>query len=224
MWVMARFPRVVVPGVPHHVTQRGARRMRVFFTRDDYRSYLGLLAQRARRHDLQVWTYCLMPNHVHLIAVPSTERGLARPLGEAHQRYALLVNKRQGWTGHLWQERFASFPMDEPHLMAAIRYVLLNPVRAGLARTAIDWPHSSARAHVLGEPDPLVDRRKPFRLIDDWQSYLGPDTRPSSETEAFRRHGSLGRPLGSDSFVEKLERIAGRRLRPHKVGRKPKRE
>ena len=198
--------------------------MQVFFARDDYRSYLGLLSQRARRHALEIWTYCLMPNHVHLIAVPSTEQGLARPLGEAHQRYALLVNKRQGWPGHLWQERFASFPMDEPHLLAAIRYVLLNPVRAGLARTATDWPHSSARAHVFGEPDPLVNRETASRHIDDWESYLGPGAGLSRETEALREHGSLGRPLGSDGFIETLERIAGRRLRPYRVGRKPTRE
>ncbi len=198
--------------------------MRVFFSDGDYHAYARLLARRARRHALDVWTYCLMPNHVHLIVVPSSEDGLARPLGEAHQRYALQVNRRHRWTGHLWQERFASFPMDEPHLMAAIRYVLLNPVRAGLARTATDWPHSSARAHVLGEPDILVNREPGAKRIADWNLYLGQDHPADEATEALRRHGRIGRPLGSESFVDQLERSTGRCLRPRKVGRKPKRE
>jgi putative transposase len=219
---MARLARIVVPGVPHHVTQRGARRMQVFFSDDDYRSYTRLLAQKARRHALEVWTYCLMPNHVHLIVVPSSNRGLARPLGEAHHRYALQVNRRHRWTGHLWQERFASFPVDEPHLMAAIRYVLLNPVRAGLARTATDWPHSSARAQILGKPNPLVNCGPSAERIADWNLYLGQNERADEEAEAIRRHGRTGRPLGSDSFVDRLEAATGRRLRPLKVGRRPK--
>jgi putative transposase len=220
---MARFARVVVPGVPHHVTQRGARRMQVFFSASDYLSYKTLLAQKARRYGLDLWVYCLMPNHVHLIVVPSSKEGLARPLGEAHHRYALYVNRRHGWRGHLWQERFASFPMDEPHLMAAIRYVLLNPVRAGLARTATDWPHSSARAQILGEADPLVNCRPTSDRIADWELYLNrPQSAQEKAEEALRRHGRVGRPLGSESFVDRLERITGRRLRPRKVGRKPK--
>ena len=219
---MARFPRIVVPGVPHHVTQRGARRMQVFFSEDDYHCYTKLLARQARRHSLDVWTYCLMPNHVHLIVVPSSEQGLARPLGEAHDRYALQVNHRHRWTCHLWQERFASFPMDEPHLMAAIRYVLLNPVRAGLVRTATDWLHSSARAQILGEADALVNCAPGAEPIAEWNLYLGQAERASEETEALRRHGRIGRLLGYESFIDRLERTTGRRLRPRKVGRKPR--
>ena len=156
-----------------------------------------------------------------LPVVPSTENGLARPLGEAHHRYAIQVNRRHKWTGHLWQERFASFPMDEPHLLAAIRYVLLNPVRAGLAQTATDWPHSSARAHVFGEPDAIVNCRPASERIANWDLYLGQNENNAEKTEALRRHGRIGRPLGSESFVDRLEKATGRRLRPRKVGRKP---
>lgn len=196
--------------------------MQVFFSASDYRSYKTLLGQKARRYGLEVWTYCLMPNHVHLVAVPTTEVGLARPLGEAHHRYALYVNRRHEWRGHLWQERFSSFPMDEPHLLAAVRYILLNPVRAGLVRTAADWPHSSARAQILGEPDPLVNRAPMAALVADWELYLnGGEGEQKDAEEALRRHGRIGRPLGSESFVERLERITGRRLRPRRVGRKP---
>ena len=197
--------------------------MRVFFSQDDYRSYIGLLALQASRHALEIWAYCLMPNHVHLIVVPSTEEGLARPLGEAHRRYAALVNRREGWTGHLWQERFSSFPMDEPHLLTAIRYVLLNPVRAGMVEAATDWSYSSARAHVLGKPDQLVNTRAAADRVSDWRRYLGLEV-PSKEAEVLRRHGRIGRPLGSDGFIERLERLTGRRLRPRKAGRRPNRE
>jgi len=218
---MARLPRVVVPGIPHHVTQRGARRMKVFFSEDDYAAYTKLMSQQAKRYSLDIWAYCLMPNHVHLVAVPYDEQGLSKPLGQAHHRYARRINHRNGWTGHLWQERFASFPMDEPHLRAAIRYVLLNPVRAGLARTATDWPHSSARAQVLGESDLLVNCLPGAERISDWDLYLS-EGQDSEETEAIKRRGQIGRPLGSDSFVERLEAATGRRLRPRRVGRKPK--
>jgi len=193
--------------------------MQVFFSEDDYRLYARILAYQAHRHTLSIWAYCLMPNHVHLVVVPSNEQGLARPLGQAHHRYALEINRRHRWTGHLWQERFASFPMDEPHLMAAMRYVLLNPVRAGLAEAAVGWPYSSARAQVLGEADPLVSCRPGAERVDDWVAFL--EEPADEEYEAFRRHGRIGRPLGSESFVDQLEDITGRRLRPRKVGRKP---
>ena len=198
--------------------------MQVFFSDGDYCNYIRILAHKARRHSLAVWTYCLMPNHVHLIVVPSSEQGLSRPFGEAHNQYAREVNRQHGWTGHLWQERFASFPMDEPHLLAAIRYVLLNPVRAGLARTATDWPYSSARAHILGEPDELADYAPCSHLISDWDSYLEQAGPHLEETEAVRRHGRIGRPLGSKSFIDELEIITQRRLRPKKAGRRPKKK
>ena len=110
---MARLARVVAPGFPHHVTQRGNRRQTTFFLDDDYRAYLSLMAEWCGRHGAHVWAYCLMPNHVHLIVVPEAADGLRRAIGEAHRRYTRLINFREGWRGHLWQERFASFPMDE---------------------------------------------------------------------------------------------------------------
>ena len=130
---MARMARLVVPGHPHHLTQRGARRMAVFFGDEDYRAYLALLAEWCDAADTRVWAYCLMPNHIHLILVPATEDGLRAALGETHRRYTRRVNAREGWRGHLWQERFHSFAMDEDYLLACARYVELNPVRARLA-------------------------------------------------------------------------------------------
>jgi putative transposase len=124
---MARIARVIATGYPHHVTQRGNRRQRTFFNDEDYAVYLELLSEWTRKHDVEVWAYCLMPNHVHLIVVPGTQDGLARAIGEAHRRYTRRINFREGWKGHLWQERFSSFPMDENHLLTAVRYVEMNP-------------------------------------------------------------------------------------------------
>lgn len=192
--------------------------MDVFFSASDYRSYAWTLARQAERHGLAIWAYCLMPNHIHMIAIPSCRQGLSLPFGRAHRRYAEEINQREGWSGHLWQERFGSCVMDEPHLLAAIRYVLLNPVRAGLTRTAEAWPYSSARAHVLGSPDLLIDPRPVADRIDDWRAYLNAEE-TEVEDELIRKHSRLGRPLGSDAFIEGLEKRTGRSLRPRPRGR-----
>lgn len=195
--------------------------MRVFFSKEDYRRYGQILTTMARRYELAVWAYCLMPNHVHLIVVPSSETRLARPIGEAHRRYALEINRREGWTGHLWQERFASFPMDEAHLHAAVRYVLFNPVSAGLVEHPTDWEHSSVRAHLSADSDLLVDTRPLNRRIEDWTGLL--DAQPSdSDAKSFRRHSSTGRPLGSDAFIKRLENSLKRRLRKRPPGPAPR--
>ena len=147
---MARIARVVVPGIPHHITQRGNRRQETFFCAEDYQAYLALLGEWCQHWKVEVWAYCLMPNHVHVIAVPTSEDALRRAIGEAHRRYTRRVNFREGWRGHLWQGRFGSCPVDEPYLLAAARYIEQNPVRAGLAATPWDYPWSSAAAHVAG--------------------------------------------------------------------------
>ena len=142
---MGRIARVVAPGMPHHVTQRGNRRMQTFLREADYGVYLELMAAWCAAHQVTIWAYCLMPNHVHVVAVPQTIEGLGRAVGEAHRRYTRHINFREGWRGYLWQGRFASFVMDEDHLLRAMRYVELNPVRAGLVSAPDRWPWSSAR-------------------------------------------------------------------------------
>ncbi len=214
---MARWARVVVPTVPHHVTQRGTRRLPVFFCEDDYRTYLRLLRDWCDREGVSVWAYCLMNNHVHLVAVPETEAGLARAIGEAHRRYTRAINFRQGWRGYLFQGRFASCPMDERYLMAAVRYVELNPVRAQMVESAWDYPWSSAAAHMQGKDDRLVKVKPMLERVADWHEYLGQDTEPT-ELKALRRHSRTGRPLGDEQFVVRLELATGRDLRPHKPG------
>jgi putative transposase len=141
---MARMARLVVPGYPHHVRQRGNRRQKTFFCADDYDYYLDQLSEFSKNHGTEVWAYCLMPNHVHLAMVPSEDDGLGATLGEAHRRYTRHVNFRHGWRGHLWQERFHSFVMDESYLMATVRYVERNPVVTRLCRKPQDWKWSKA--------------------------------------------------------------------------------
>jgi len=168
---------------------------------------------------VNIWAYCLMPNHVHLIAVPEHEKNLCAAIGETHRRYTLRINSREGWQGHLWQGRFRSCPMDERHLLAAVRYIELNPVRAGLVEAAEAYPWSSAAAHIHGREDRLVDPALMAKFIPDWRAFLA--TEPDDETlERIRKHENTGRPLGSEQFVKRLEADTGRDLKLMKRGKK----
>lgn len=220
---MARMARVVVPGFPHHVTQRGNRRQRTFFKDDDYALYIGLMAEYTRSTGTEVWAYCLMPNHVHLVMVPKAEDGLRAPLAEAHRRYTRHVNFREGWRGHLWQERFHSFVMDEEYLLATVRYVENNPVAAGLCARAEQWHWSSARPHVESRDDELVTAAPMLDRVDDWTQYLRGGSDGAVEiNRVISKHSRTGRPLGSQHFVEKLELLTGIRLAPRKPGPAPR--
>ena len=148
----------------------------------------------------------------------TTEQGLRRAIGEAHRRYTRRINFREKWRGYLWQGRFASFIMDEPYLLAAARYVELNPVRAGLVADAGEWPWSSARAHLKGRDDRLVKSARLLAMIADWRALLDSTVR-KEELRDLREHGRTGRPLGSVSFLDRLESMVGRVLRPQKGGR-----
>jgi putative transposase len=220
---MARLARVVAAGLPHHVTQRGNRRQDVFFGDEDYATYLRLLAAGCEVANVAVWAYCLMPNHVHLILVPSDADGLRAALGEAHRRYTRHINERENWRGYLWQGRFASAPMDETHLLAAARYVELNPVRAKLKRQAQDWRWSSARAHLAGADDRVVRVAPLLDLVPEgaagWAAFLRQGLR-DEEHAAIRAAERTGRPLGAKSFTASLEKRLGRTLAKQKPGPK----
>src|SRR5882672_4557138 len=187
---MARIGRIVVPGFPYRVTQRGNRRQQVFFEPSDYAFYRDLLAERCRKASVEVWAYCLMPNHVHLVLTPRTPDGLARAIGETNRQYTGFVNARSRQTGHLFQGRSSSVALDEAHLIAAARYVVLNPVRAGLVARAEDWAWSSARAHLAGRDDglvrvaPLLDRVGRFTDLVGVESGEADDARFAALREA----------------------------------------
>ena len=216
---MPRIARVVIPDYPHHIIQRGNRRQNVFFNDQDKLLYINYLRVHCKQAGVSFWAYCLMDNHIHLIAVPKEENSLARGIGEAHRRYTRDINFREKWRGYLWQGRFSSYPLEEKHLFAAVRYVERNPVRAGLVQKAEDYPWSSAKAHVHKQKDALITGSFLSKEINDWSAYLLEEDN-QNQLNLFRRHIRTGRPLGSETFIEKLERITGRDLQKKKPGPK----
>ncbi len=225
---MPRMARVVIPGCPHHVTQRGNRGEDVFFTEGDRVRYLDLLGEYAEKHGLAIQAYCLMANHVHLVAVPRTEASLATALKPVHMRYAQHVNWTQHIGGRLWQGRFFSCPLDEEHLWAAVRYVERNPVRAGMVERAEDYRWSSAAAHCGLRADAVVsDPCEPTARLTptQWQQWLREPWEAEPEMTARLRHCTrTGRPAGGAGFIARLEALVGRVLRPKKGGRPRKQD
>jgi len=216
---MARMARVVVPHCPHHVTQRGNRKQKTFFYESDYREYMRFLIEAKNSSGVEIWAYCLMPNHIHIVVVPEHRDSLSEFFGCAHRRYTRMVNTREGWQGHLWQERFHSFAMDEHYLYEAVKYVELNPVRAKLCHRPDLWMWSSVHAHLNGRDDELVNVKPMLKRVGDWCNYL----KTGSSEQAMlniQNHGRTGRPLGDNRFVRALERVTGRRLQRGKPGPK----
>jgi putative transposase len=218
---MARLARVVIPGVPHHVTQRGNRRGQTFFEDADYALYRDLLGEAAAKARSEVWAYCLMPNHVHVILTPSDEDGLRRTFADLHRRYTATINARHRWTGHLWQGRFGSVAMDDAYLVAAARYVAMNPVRARLVERPEDWRWSSVAAHLAGEDDGVVRVRPVLERTGDFRAFLGNDE-DTPAYAALRQAETTGRPLGAAAWIEAIEHQTGRTLAPQKRGPKSK--
>ena len=215
---MARLPRVVIPGIPHHVTQRGNGRQQTFFEEGDYALYLDLLAAAAERARCEVWAYCLMPNHVHVVLTPADESGLSRTFGELHRRYTGYINARRRTTGHLWQGRFGSVAMDEEHFVAALRYVALNPVRAQLVERAEDWTWSSTRALIAGTDDHVVKTAPALERVGDFSVFLGQAFDQALAYAALRKAESVGRPVGSKDWLADMEAHTGLILAPGKRG------
>lgn len=225
---MARLSRIVIPGVAHHVTQRGNRRLPVFFSDDDREAYLALIAEACKAHDVRCLGWCLMDNHVHLILVPGDGDGLRAVLGEAHRRYSRRINFREGWRGYLFQGRFASYPMDDAHLMVAVRYVESNPVAAGMVKRAEAWRWSSAASHVAGKrvaSDPLTDVAALGKHVRNWRALLrvGLETMDDpASAELIESRTRTGRPLATPDWIAEAEAAMNRKLSPQKAGRKPK--
>lgn len=219
---MPRMARLTVPGEAHHITQRGNRREDVFFDDDDRRRYLELLAEYAAKHELAVLAWCLMSNHVHLVARPAHERSLAGCLGPVHLRYAQHVNWRRGWQGRLWQGRYYSCVLDGPHALAAVRYVERNPVRAGLVARAEEYAWSSAAGHCGLAEDALVTADEALSAAvgaaHEWRDWLAIEP-PAAVVDHVRRHTLTGRPAGDGEFVAQLEQQCGQRLTARPVGR-----
>jgi putative transposase len=211
---MARLARSVVLGCPHAVSQRGNREQTVFEEDADYYRYLGWLRECAERYGLDIWAYCQMSDGVHYVCVPKSEDALSRAFNTVHMKYAQYFHKKKGSSGQLWKGRFQSCPLDDPSAFEETRFIETTPVRAGLVEQAEDYPWSSARSHVIGEPDPVLaagrdSGRAP--AFPDWRSYLtaGGDEGIVART---RERLKTGRPSGDAEFVQRLEGLMGRRL------------
>jgi putative transposase len=221
---MARLARVVAVDVAHHVTQRGNARQYILSSDAERAVYLDLLRQAVQLHPLSVIGYCLMSNHVHLVVIPRKAEAMAAALKLAHGRYAAYWNAARVSSGHVWQGRFYSCPLDSAHLWEALRYTELNPVRAGLATDAESWKWSSAAAHCgTAEPDKLLDMELWQRhwTTSGWREFLEAGE-TESELAAIRQCTHTGRPLGSSDFVETLEKSTLRPLARRKGGRRAK--
>jgi len=216
---MPRTARVVAPGFPHHVTQRGNYRQTVFEEDSDRVKYLAWIKNYSEKCGLKIWAYCLMSNHVHFIAVPSRPDSLARTFNQAHMRYSQYFNLKKGQKGHLWQGRFYSCILDEVHLFTAARYIENNPVRAGLVKRAEDYPWSSAASHINGVDDPVLSGDLPLLdLVTDWREFLALDE-DEKTLKNLRNCTQSGRPAGSDDFTGILEGILGVSIKTRAVGR-----
>jgi putative transposase len=215
---MPRAARIVIPGVAHHVTQRGNRQQAIFFSDDDYSAYLNILRIALGRHGTRCLAWCLMPNHVHLMLVPQTADGLRATLASTHTTYAQRINQQQAVSGHLFQGRFASYAMDNPHMMAAARYIENNPVKAGMVKSAADWRWSSARAHIERLDDGLTDIATLGQHLPNWAAMLKGGLEAAEQVE-----GALltGKPLAAADWLDRHGLVAAirRRGRPFSINR-----
>ncbi|HOX37166.1 MAG TPA: transposase [Candidatus Brocadiia bacterium] len=220
---MPRIARIVLPGCAHHITQRGNNRRDVFHCDNDRELYIALLSDYSLRFDLEVHAYCLMTNHVHIVATPRKEESLARTIGRVNWRYAQEYNRRNSGSGHLWQNRFHSCALDEKRYWLALAYVERNPVRAGLADRAWDWPWSSAAAH-CGCPSSTDEA---MLGLEAWASLMKPSdwkkvlrlAGARRDAEELRVRTKTGRAWAEGDFIAEWEGRLGRRLHPLAVGR-----
>jgi putative transposase len=214
-----RPPRLVVPGCAHHVTQRGVRKGPTFYDDSDHLVYIRLAKEAFANHSVKICSYCLMNNHVHLVAIPDSEKGLSNALRDAHTAYTLYFNAKHGFVGHAWQGRPKIFVMDDVHFCNAVRYVERNPVRAGIVIRAEDYPWSSAAAHCGLRDDLLLSTPIPWaEQVANWSEWLSCEEAPE-ELKRMRAHIAMDKPLGSLEFLAKLEVRVGRKLLPQKRGR-----
>ncbi len=200
---MPRISRIVIPDLPHHIVQRGNRKEPIFFTDSDQRLYLRLLRERCTITGVRCLAWCLMSNHVHLILVPPTQDALRATLAPLHTRYAAYINHKHDWSGHVFEGRYWSYPMDDAHLMQAARYVENNPVKAGLVSYAEDWPWSSAAAHVEGHDDGLTDVKGLSAHISNWRAYLQDGLNATERDDMVEKAMRSGKPLGDVRITEK---------------------
>ena len=223
---MPRIARAVAVDCGHHITQRGNNRQDIFFVDDDWLVYLELLSRQCNKYALDIVAYCLMTNHIHLVVIPRRKDSLANAIGRTAFRYTQYINRMHKRSGHLWQGRFYSCALDERGLFLATKYVELNPIRARICRAPWRYKWSSAAVHI--DPTAKSDRlnlEKWYDMISakQWRKELK-DGLDETTIEKIRLSTHTGRPLGTDSFISKVEKLLGRRVRPLPIGRPQKRK
>ena len=221
---MVRRARIILPGEPHHVTQRGNRRQKVFFTTDDYQFYINLLNTCAKAFEFEIWSYCLMPNHVHLLLVPSSENSLRDGIAHLHQCYTKAINRTHHWQGHLWQGRFFSCPVQYEKAAIVARYIELNPVRANLVTDPKDYEWSSAPQSCKFSKNGRSGFAPIFAPGGTWEEYLKYDPKLDHKDalNVIRTRVTRGLPYASEDFIKNIERTTGLSLFPKPPGRRPK--
>ena len=218
---MARQARIVIENTSHHITQRGNRGEHIFFEKADYQTYLDILVEQCERFNVSLYSYCLLPNQVHLIAEPKKVALMARAIGEAHRRYTNHINERNDWRGHLFQDRFFSYPMDEKNTLRAARFIETLPMTMGITPKPECYLWSSAKCRIKVAENSFLKPFQSFHSIDNWADYLKRPMDPN-ELRTIQLHLQTGRPRGSDLFLDNIEAEIGRPVRPQKRGRKPK--
>jgi len=218
---MARQARIVIDNKPHHITQKGNRGEPIFFEKSDFQAYLDILREQCTRFDVKITSYCLLPNQIYLMAIPKEAKLLSRAIGETHRRYTNMINKRNDWRGHLFQDRFFSYVCDEQYTMRAIRMIENMPVVSKVAPKHDSYLWSSARSRIRLIHDDFLKNPVNFDAVPNWLEFL---SRPMDEKElkAINTHLQTGRPRGNDIFLDEIEAQIGRTVRPKKRGRKPK--
>jgi putative transposase len=220
---MPRKPRIVIPDVPYHITQRGNHGQDIFYSPDDRKTYLTWLAQYSSRYEFDIIAYCLMTNHVHIIGIPHKPDSMISTIKTLHMRYAQMLNRIMGWDGHLWHSRYFSTALDDHYMWLAMRYVEQNPVRAGMVHHAWDYLWSSASFHCKkSKTDPVLyidDRLQ--EMFEDWDDEL--DAVPEkAEIETLRRRTITGIPCGNEKFMRSMSRKLGYELVDRAQGRPKK--
>ncbi len=219
---MARQARIVIENTAHHITQRGNRGEFIFFKKADYQTYIDILTKSCERFNVLLYSYCLLPNQIHLLAEPKEAELLARAIGEAHRRYTNHINSIKNWRGHLFQDRFFSYAMDEQHSLRAARYIETLPVTLKLTPRPENYLWSSAKGRIkINKHSDFIKQFHSFHAIHNWEEYL---SRPmdTDEINQIQLHLQTGRPRGSSLFLDGIEQKIGRTVRPQKRGRKPK--
>ena len=229
---MARLARLVVPGYPHHIVQRGNNRQLIFVDDVDRERYLGLLAEYAKRHDLPIHAFVLMPNHVHVLATPAEAKVIAAVMQGVGRSYVRWFNARHQRTGTLFEGRFRSSVVDtDRYALTCTRYIELNPVRAGLAASPDEFRWSSHRHNVGIQPHSMVTEHAamwalgntPFERQSSYRSMFDVPLE-DAELAQFRQSVQSGWAVGHDDFVTNLAAGNPRHVRPRRPGRPTKRQ